>query len=269
MNKKSHVYIVYKTTNKLDLNIYVGVHKTRDLSLDCYLGSGKYFLSAVDKYGVWNFEREILYIYYSREVAYKRESYIVNKEFIKREDTYNLKLGGIGGWDYINSNPNIKLKSLNSRSHYYRTKRIPGDSLVNNYIKSRALPEIKITKKELPFKMRNLYTKEAINKRLLTSADTNLKRYGKVEGKITSREVRDKGLLSRKLNLYKKYPELELKCKILKPDKTLLAQGNLHEMSKFFQGDKKAVSNRSAFIKHLNSGVAIGKGKFKGHFVVT
>lgn len=262
------MYLVYKTTNTLNSKIYVGVHKALNLN-DCYYGSGKFLLSSIDKYGKWNFEREILHIYYSKEVAYKRESYIVNKEFLEREDTYNIKLGGIGGWEYINSHPEIQLKSLNSRLEYYRKKRIPGDTLVKNYINSLSVIEEPKLIKSLPHKMRNLYSEEAKNKAKAPRAKTNLEKYGKIEGKITTREVRDKGLLARKINLFSKYPELSIICHILNPDRSMNSSGSLYEMSKLFQGWRKACSNRSAFIKHLDSQIPIGKGKWKGYFVVS
>ena len=34
---------------------------------------------------------------------YQKEADIVDEEFIRRKDTYNIKIGGEGGWDYINS----------------------------------------------------------------------------------------------------------------------------------------------------------------------
>jgi hypothetical protein len=98
MKSIKELYIVYKTICLVNNKIYVGVHKTFDLFNDCYYGSGKYLLSSIDKYGKVNFEREVLHIYHSKDVAYKREKYIVNKEFLEREDTMNLKIGGYGGW---------------------------------------------------------------------------------------------------------------------------------------------------------------------------
>ena len=53
-----------------------------------------HFQYAVKKYGVENFTRTTLIVFDTEEEAYKKESKIVNQEFIEREDTYNLILGG-------------------------------------------------------------------------------------------------------------------------------------------------------------------------------
>ena len=104
-------YIVYKTTNKINNKIYVGVHRTNVDIDDGYIGCGLYnsensikqfkkykFHNAVKKYGVSNFIRETLFEFEDTEsgkkLAYKKEAEIVNREFLKRSDVYNTCLGG-------------------------------------------------------------------------------------------------------------------------------------------------------------------------------
>lgn len=101
-------YIVYKTINKINNKIYIGVHKTENPEIfDGYLGNGVYvqrpssysnpkthFQFAIKKYGVENFMRTVVKVFDVENDAYKLESELVNEEFIKREDTYNLVPGG-------------------------------------------------------------------------------------------------------------------------------------------------------------------------------
>ena len=94
-------YLIYKITNNLNNKIYVGKHKTSDKN-DGYLGSGILLGRAVEKYGKENFAKEILFECKSNEEMNEMEASIVDEEFIARDDTYNVKLGGSGGFDYIN-----------------------------------------------------------------------------------------------------------------------------------------------------------------------
>lgn len=109
----NYKYIVYCTTNLVNNMIYVGVHKTLDpTKFDNYLGNGilvnkpstyQYsktnFQQAVKEYGVKNFKRSVLAIFNTEEAAYDLEADIVNEEFLKRNDVYNMVLGGIGAMD--------------------------------------------------------------------------------------------------------------------------------------------------------------------------
>lgn len=103
-------YTVYKTTNLINGKIYVGLHITEDLN-DDYLGSGTQIRAAIKKYGKENFKREYIKVCKSPDEMYALEAEIVNEDFVKRPDTYNMKTGGTGSWYHVNSNPEEKRKS--------------------------------------------------------------------------------------------------------------------------------------------------------------
>lgn len=91
------MYYVYKTTNIVNNKIYVGVHKSDNIQSDQYLGSGDALILSTKKYGRDKFIREVLYEYENQMEAYFMQSQIVDKQFVKRKDTYNIKCGGLGG----------------------------------------------------------------------------------------------------------------------------------------------------------------------------
>ena len=89
-------YYIYKTTNKINNKIYVGIHATNNLE-NRYLGSGVNLAKAIKKYGRDNFTKEILQIFNSYDDALNEERKIVTPEFVKDPTTYNLEVGGLGG----------------------------------------------------------------------------------------------------------------------------------------------------------------------------
>lgn len=94
-------FIIYETTNKINNKKYRGAHVTENLN-DGYLGSGRLLKRALAKYGFENFERKILCECDSVESMFAQEAILVNADWVKDPSTYNLKIGGEGGWDYIN-----------------------------------------------------------------------------------------------------------------------------------------------------------------------
>lgn len=91
--KDNEKYYIYKTTNILNGKYYVGFHKTNNPN-DSYLGSGVRLIDAIKKYGVENFKKEILFEFDTQEEAEAKEREIVNLDFVKDRNTYNVSLGG-------------------------------------------------------------------------------------------------------------------------------------------------------------------------------
>ena len=99
-DENGYYHLVYKIVNTVNGKIYIGKHSTKD-PYDDYMGSGVRILQAIKKYGLENFTKEILFCYNCEENAFLKEAEIVNEEFIKSENTYNVVLGGYmnnGSW---------------------------------------------------------------------------------------------------------------------------------------------------------------------------
>ncbi len=124
---KKH-YLIYQITNLINGKIYIGQHETFNI-VDDYMGSGKLLGYAQAKYGIENFKKEILFNFDTLiEMDYK-EIELVNEEFIARDDTYNIALGGCGGgaqqfkntviiYDKVDKiNKRIKNDSINKERH--------------------------------------------------------------------------------------------------------------------------------------------------------
>jgi len=98
IQSKRKFHTVYKITNLINKMIYVGAHST-DLINDTYYGSGFRLTLAIKKYGKENFKKEILHVFDSPIDMFNKEKEIVNIEFLKRNDVYNIVEGGFGGFN--------------------------------------------------------------------------------------------------------------------------------------------------------------------------
>ena len=107
-------YTIYQITNTINGKIYIGKHQTNDVD-DDYMGSGKHIKRAIKKYGVENFVKEVLYVFDTEEEMNYKESELVTEEFVLRQDTYNICVGGQGGFSHINLDEDFR-KNKNKKA---------------------------------------------------------------------------------------------------------------------------------------------------------
>ena len=126
-------YTIYQITNLIDGKIYIGKHQTKDLN-DGYMGSGKYLKSAQSKHGIENFKKEILFQFDNESDMNAKEAELVTEEFCLREETYNLCVGGKGGFGYINSN-NLGKRPFRDNNELQKIASKAGANSTNNRLK--------------------------------------------------------------------------------------------------------------------------------------
>jgi len=108
-------YIVYETICQCNQKIYIGCHATNDLH-DGYLGSGSLLIKAIKKYGRNNFSRKILHQFNNPKDMFNKERELVTEDFIKSGKSYNLVVGGSGGFKVLDVNDwKSKLKESSSQ----------------------------------------------------------------------------------------------------------------------------------------------------------
>jgi hypothetical protein len=96
--------IIYKTTNLINGKIYIG-YDSKNRSIDDYAGSGKLLNRAIVKYGIDNFNKEILE-HVTEENWEEQETYWISKlDATNKEIGYNIAKGGNGG-DTFTHHPN-------------------------------------------------------------------------------------------------------------------------------------------------------------------
>lgn len=115
-------FYLYKITNTINDKIYIGVHKTPDLA-DNYMGSGTNIRRAIRKYGIQNFQKEILEFFTTEEEMFVREAEIITDTFLLNENVYNIRPGGRGSFSYINR----KLAEGHLPGHRSNAAKIAGD----------------------------------------------------------------------------------------------------------------------------------------------
>jgi len=102
-------FYIYKITNLINGKIYIGKRKTKlKIEDDFYFGSGKLIKSAIKKYGINNFTKDILEICNSNNLNEREIYWIESLNSIDLKLGYNISNGGDGG-DLLTNNPNREL----------------------------------------------------------------------------------------------------------------------------------------------------------------
>lgn len=177
-------YTIYKTTNLVNNKIYIGKHQTTDLD-DGYLGSGKHLKRAIQKYGLENFKKEILFVFDNESDMNAKEAELVTSEFILREDTYNLCVGGQGGFSYINKH--LDMQSTRHQNGKNLKKFILDKIEVNDEFKNEYIQKV----------TRNIIQYNSLGKKYFGESNSF---YGKSHTDISKKKMADKNKINQQGN---------------------------------------------------------------------
>lgn len=89
-------YTIYRTTNLITGQYYIGKHQTENPN-DGYLGSGKWILAAIKKYGRRSFQKQVLFVFDTELQMNLKEKELITQEVVDDTTSYNLGVGGEGG----------------------------------------------------------------------------------------------------------------------------------------------------------------------------
>lgn len=92
MSKQFHY--IYKITNKTNNKEYIGVHSSDKEFDEAYWSSSYYLNEDIKALGKHNFERIVLSYHPSREEALNEEARLVNTDYVKSKNAYNIAYGG-------------------------------------------------------------------------------------------------------------------------------------------------------------------------------
>jgi hypothetical protein len=172
-------YIVYQTTNVINDRIYVGIHKQFADQFDGYLGSGILLARAVEKYGRDNFVRITLHECDTWDEARAVERQLVDVNFVSRDDTYNIAIGGQGG-DTLAGVPDYVRQTARSKATATRAKTSAARRLLNGgsyysadeleCVTRRNIKRLQDHPHSIPNNTGRVYTEEAIEIRRKASA---------------------------------------------------------------------------------------------------
>lgn len=177
----SKIHYFYKITNLINNHFYYGIHSTNNIN-DGYMGSGSRLHRAYKKYGIENFQKEILKYFDTREELAQYEAKIVNEELIADPNCYNIQGGG-EKWNTINTVSCIDENGNRIRVYkddFYKNGYKTATSDKPNVTKGKAKyvntkgKLIVVPKKDDDFYIKKLgYTRQVTTKNKVLSKDDN------------------------------------------------------------------------------------------------
>jgi hypothetical protein len=244
-------YVVYKTTNKTNKRIYIGIHKQIGNEFDGYLGSGKALLQSVKKTGKDNFIRETLYSYVNKYSALNKERELVNEEFIKKRSNYNLCVGGLG----YNISPEIRARQEATKIAKY------GNKMGQCHTKESLEKGWKTKEEKFGNKCGMLHTPEAFHK----SRETFKNRYGSFISVMKSDESLKKRSEKLRSNYINRKPELLDICIMYNPNGEIILEDTIFNLSKYMTDKSGYIVNPRIILNRYKSGDLVKQGPWKGY----
>lgn len=173
-------YIVYKTINIVNGKYYIGKHKLLGDSFDYYFGSGPAIQQAIQKYGISNFERIILFETDNEQDCYTKEAELLGNLWLTDKNCYNKQPGG---------------KGFSSGINHYTQGQGFSDSHLANLKKARRSrpPHSEETKRKMSLSRKGSKRNEE-TKRKMSLAQSGEKNpmYGKNHSDEKKKEISDK-----------------------------------------------------------------------------
>lgn len=119
-NKLRYVYLI---TNTINLKTYIGKHtkgKNEDINSKTYMGSGKIIKQAIQKYGIINFSKQILYYAcVSQDEILEVERYYITLYKNNGKAEYNILLNSGKGSSGFKFSIESKIKQSTSIKAFY------------------------------------------------------------------------------------------------------------------------------------------------------
>jgi hypothetical protein len=143
-------YTIYRIINKINGRFYIGKHITENPN-DNYMGSGTLIRKAIAKYGIENFEKQIIQLCEDESQMNDVENSLISPD---DEMSYNLNSGGKGGWSYVNQNrlshtdESVEKRKTAMMEYWTENKkRSKSEQMINHYITHGAHKQVIGTKK--------------------------------------------------------------------------------------------------------------------------